>query len=346
MLERRGAAVEDHVDAAVEHRQPAAGGSHQPGLHVLGGLLEHLLRRSVPDAIGADRSDRHEGGVGVAVEGRALAMAPAEARPGGAPRVVEHDDVEVGVHAPERRDDQPAQRARADHDRGVAATGPAQDRVEGRGRGLGEDASLVGDAVGGDEHVLVDEEALAPATARLLARTDRPAGAERPAAVGVLAEVGLAGAAATALGEALVGAAQGRLDQDAVALVSPARRRGALHDADDLVAGNERAGGGVGGEHVGHRVAMDEGEIGAADPGQRGADEHPSGTGRDRGPDVAHLDGKRGARLRAATPATTPAAGAGVDAGSGRRLAPASGVPKGEMAANKRGSELSHRLKL
>jgi hypothetical protein len=41
--------------------------------------------------------------------------------------------------------------------------------VERRGRRLGEDAALVGDAVGGDEHVLMDEEALAPATAGLLA---------------------------------------------------------------------------------------------------------------------------------------------------------------------------------
>ena len=273
------------------------------------------LGRSVPDAIGADRSDRHEGGVGVAVEGGTLPVTPAQARAGCAPRVMEHDDVEVGVEAPEGCDDEPAQRARSDDDRGVAAAGPSHDRVEGRGRRFGEDSSLIGDAVGPDEHVLVDEETLAPAAAGPLARSDRPAGAQRPTAIGVLAQVRIPGSAATALRQPLVSAAQGRLHQDAVALMGPAGRRRALHDADNLVAGNEGAGVGVGREHVGHRVTMHEGEIGAADPCQRGADEHPAGPGRNRGPDVAYFDGNRGVRLRVATPAPTPTAGAGVDQG-------------------------------
>ena len=178
---------------------------------------------------------------GIAVERRALAVPPAQPGTGGAARVVEHDDVEVGVQAPQRRDDQPAQRARADHDGGVAAPGPAQDGVERRGGRFGEDAALVGDAVRRDEHVLVDEEALAPAAAGALARSHRSAGAERPTSVGVLAEVGLTGAAAAALGEALVRAAEGRLDEDAIALVRPAGRGRALDHADDLVARDEGA---------------------------------------------------------------------------------------------------------
>ncbi len=187
--------------------------------------------------------------------------------------------------------------------------------MQGSGRRFGKDPPLVGDAVGAHEHVLVDEEALAPAAARLLARSHRPAGAERPTTIGVLAQVRIPGAAAAALGEPLVGAPQGRFDEDPVALASPAGRGGTLHDAHHLVAGNERARRGVGGEDVGHRVTMDEGEIGAADARERRADEHPAGTRRNRGPDIAHLDRKRGARLRATTPATAPTAGAGVDEG-------------------------------
>src|ERR1700730_17133948 len=80
--ERRRPAVENNVDAPVEHREAACGGPHEPGLHVLGGFLEHLLGGSVPDAVGADRPDRHEGGVRVSVEGGALAVTPAHARAG------------------------------------------------------------------------------------------------------------------------------------------------------------------------------------------------------------------------------------------------------------------------
>src|ERR1700730_2384128 len=80
--QRRRPAVEHDVDAAVEHRKATCGGPHEPGLHVLGGFLEHLLGGSVPDAVGADRPDRHEGGVRVSVEGGALAVTPAHARAG------------------------------------------------------------------------------------------------------------------------------------------------------------------------------------------------------------------------------------------------------------------------
>src|SRR5580704_1941593 len=83
--QRRGAAVEHNVDATIEHGEPPAGGSHQACLHVLGGLLQHLFGRSVPDTIGADRSDRHEGCVRIAVERSALTVAPAETRPCDAP---------------------------------------------------------------------------------------------------------------------------------------------------------------------------------------------------------------------------------------------------------------------
>ncbi len=116
-------------------------------------------------------------------------------------------------------------------------------------------------------------------------------------------------------GQALVGAAQGRLDEDAVALVRPAGRGGALHDADDLVAGDERAGGAVGGEHVRDGVAMDEREVGPADARECRADQHPAGAGRHRRPDVADLDRERRARLSATAPAAAPAAGAGVHEG-------------------------------
>ena len=180
-------------------------------------------------------------GVGISVQRCALAMAAAEARPGGAPSVVEHDDVEVRVHTAKGRDDEPAQRTRPDHDGGIAPAGPAQHRVERRGRRLGEDAALVGDAVRGNEHVLVDEETLAPATTRLLARSDRTAGAEGAASVRVLAEVGIARAAAAAFGQSLVRAAEGRFDEHPIALVRPAGRGGALDDAHDLMPGDERA---------------------------------------------------------------------------------------------------------
>ena len=173
--ERRGAAVENHVDPTVEDWETTPGRAHHPRFHVLGGLLEHLLRGAVPHAVGADRANRHERGVGVAVERGTLAMTPAHARPGGAPGVVQDDDVEVGMQAPEGRDDQPAQRPRPDDHGGITAPRPAQDRVERRGCRLGQDASLVGDAVGGDEHVLMNEEPLAPAAARPFARSDRTA---------------------------------------------------------------------------------------------------------------------------------------------------------------------------
>ncbi len=104
---------------------------------------------------------------------------------------------------------------------GVASASPAHDRVQRCRRGLGEHASLIRDAVSRDEHVLVNEEALAPPAARLFTRSHRAARAQGTASVGVLAEMGLTGAAAAALREPLMRAPQGGLDEDAIALRVP-----------------------------------------------------------------------------------------------------------------------------
>jgi hypothetical protein len=127
--------------------------------------------------------------------------------------------------------------------------------------------------------------------------------------------MGVTRAAAAALGQALVCAAEGRFHEDAIALVRPSCRRSPLHDAHHLMAGNEGSGRCVGGEHIGRRVAVDEREVGAAYPRERGADQHPAGARRHRGSDIAHFDGDRGALLRVPAPATAPTAGAGVDEG-------------------------------
>jgi len=148
-------------------------------------------RRTRARRDGADRSDRHERCVGIPVERSALAMAPSHTRRGRVSRVVEHDDVKVGMQPPERRYDEPAQapdpmttRCRRD----ASSAGPRA----ARSRRLREDAPLVGDAVRGDEHVLVYRKpSLQPPPAFSLEATDR-AGAQRPTAIGVLAEMRIA----------------------------------------------------------------------------------------------------------------------------------------------------------
>jgi hypothetical protein len=127
--------------------------------------------------------------------------------------------------------------------------------------------------------------------------------------------VGIAGTAAAAFGEPLVGAAEGGLDQNPVTFASPPGRRRPLDDADNLVPGDERPGTGIGGEDIRDRVALHEREVGPADAGQGGADQDPSGTWRNRGTNVANLDRKRGALGRTTTPSTPPATGPGVHEG-------------------------------
>jgi len=132
----------------------------------------------------------------------------------------------------------------------------------------------------------------------------RPAGAERSAAVRVLAEMGVAGTAATAFGQTLV--AQRRSARPGRDLPrGPSVWRKRVPPRRRLVAGDERARSAIRREHVGNRVTVHEGEVGAADAASAG-DEHPSGPGWNRRPDVAYLDGKRRVRLRATTTTAAP----------------------------------------
>ncbi len=161
---RGSAAVDDGVEAAVEDGQLVAGDEQAARPDQVGGAVEELRRAAPPDPRGPERLERARDAALVDGEvGGQLATAPAgPLRPA---RVDEHGDVDVGVEAAQRGDHQPGGGARADHPDAVAAAIPAQHRVDRRGQRHAEDAALVGDAVGGDEHLLVGEHALRPAAA-------------------------------------------------------------------------------------------------------------------------------------------------------------------------------------
>ena len=216
------------------------------------------------------------------------------------------------MQAPERRDDQPAERTRADHHGGVTAAGPAQYGMERGGRRFSKNAALVGDAVCRDQHVLVNEEALAPAPAGALTRSHRPAGTEGPAAVGVLAEVRIAGPAPTALAPVPCGRSGASAPRERDHPRAPTGRGCPLDNPHDLVPGDERAGGRVGREDVRHRVAVHECQVGATDAGKRRADQYPARSGGTGVLTSRTSTGSEEPWLRATPPPAAPASGAGV----------------------------------
>ncbi len=120
----------------------------------------------------------------------------------------------------------------------VAAAVPAQHGVDRGGQGHAEDAALVGDAVGGDEHLLVGEDALGPAAARGEATVR--AGPIRLARSRFSQSSTSPGGAARAGREAADDAAGVGLDQHPLALAHPAGAVDLLDDTDHLAAGDHR----------------------------------------------------------------------------------------------------------